>query len=203
MHHQRANTYNCTNAATRTHGHGRAVTDRHNRADQHTGANGHSDDYSHSYSNCNSVPHANTVADSHHDTNADTNTNGHIDSDTYSHAVAHGHTDSDPDSRCDINASSNGHPDSNSDANAYPGTHSDTYTVADTNGDSRTAAKHRRAARCPRGILRRDQRRQLDEQRRLALRPATGPMARSLCRLTRQRHRTPARPKQPLRANPS
>ena len=217
MHRQPANTYNGTNAATCTDGHGGAVPNRNGdgRADQHAGANGDRNSLSYSDSYHDSVGHG------HRDTNADTNTNGHgyDHSDTVDNTNSHTHSDSDTSSDADAYSRSNIN--TSPDANAYARTVSDTYTkshaianrntspdgntytVADTNGDSHTAAKHRRATHGPRGLLRRDQWRPMEEQRGLALRPDTGPMARSLCRLTRQRHRTPARPKQPLWHNPS
>ena len=184
LHRQRANTNSSPNAATSARGHARAISDRHNRAVQHASSNtnsspnadsnchcyhiSHTDCFTVAYCNTHAAPNANGCGD--RDTHTYTDTDGNADADT------HGHTDSDP----------------HSDANADSGTHRNTYTkphaIANRNtgpyrhtyshGDSDTAAKHRRATRGPRRILRRDQRRQLDEQRRLALRPTARNMAR-------------------------
>ena len=146
-------------AATCAHGHARAIGDRNGRGGQHAGADTYSiaipDSYSHCYSHRDPIAHADCFTAAYCNTHTTPNANCHADAESNTVAnrntVTHGHADS----------------------LAYAN------TVADSHSDADTATEPRRAARCPCGILHRNRRRQLDEQRRLALRHATGPMARS------------------------
>ena len=80
------------------------------------------------------------------DSDSCTNCNRH--GNAYTHAIANRDTDTYTDTDGNADADTHGHTDSDthSDANADPGTHRDSHTVA----------KHRRATRGSRRILRRD-----------------------------------------------
>ena len=162
MHHQRANAYNDPDSATCTHGHARAVSDRHNRADQHAGANTYSiaipDSNCHCYSHRDTITHAVCFTAVYCNTHAAPDANGHGNPDTYTHAIANSYSDTDASPDADSYPRSNFNTKSHATANRNTSSDGDSYThtVADTNGDADTASKHRRATRGPGGILRRD-----------------------------------------------